>query len=386
MKQKILIVYTEMVVGGSTTSLLSLLNEIDYLQYSVDLLLLNQNGVLQKQIPSQVNIIDNSFLFNSRKSIRYYLCFIYAFIKSKIKKNNLIRSQVLSAELAYSQAHLQESYDIAIAFLEFWPSWFVTRCINAKKKILWLHVDYASTGLNIKHDKKMYELADTIVTVSEACRDNLVALLPEQREKIVCINNILSQKTIRALAAEKCRDLPDCEAKDFVFVTVARIVFNHKGHDRAIFALKHMKQEYPNKSFVWIVLGNGPDYKRLQELIHNSGLDDQVVLLGEKMNPHPYVNAANIFLLPSRYEGKPMSVTEAQMNGVIPLVTEYASSHDQIVDGIDGIICENSEDGILRKLDELFSDKINLRKIKENLSNKDYSNSREIEMLYKVMR
>ena len=51
MKKKILFVYMGMFIGGSTTSLLSLLNTIDYEKYDVDLLLYRNNDVFVKYIP-----------------------------------------------------------------------------------------------------------------------------------------------------------------------------------------------------------------------------------------------------------------------------------------------------------------------------------------------
>lgn len=59
MKRSLLIVYSKMIVGGSTTSLLSLLHELDYGQYDVDLLLYEKGGVLDGQIPPAVNVLDN---------------------------------------------------------------------------------------------------------------------------------------------------------------------------------------------------------------------------------------------------------------------------------------------------------------------------------------
>ncbi len=57
MKKKILFVYDEMLIGGSTTSLLSILNSIDYDRFEVDLNLYYNKGALFDQIPKQVNIL-----------------------------------------------------------------------------------------------------------------------------------------------------------------------------------------------------------------------------------------------------------------------------------------------------------------------------------------
>lgn len=82
MKKKLLIVYSKMIVGGSTTSLLSLLNELDYSQYDVDLLLLEKGGVLDRQIPSAVNVIDNFYLKINKKTLSYAFAFGKAYLKA----------------------------------------------------------------------------------------------------------------------------------------------------------------------------------------------------------------------------------------------------------------------------------------------------------------
>lgn len=54
--KKVLFVYSKMIIGGSTTALLSILNNFDYSRYSVDLLLFNSGGEFFGQIPKQINV------------------------------------------------------------------------------------------------------------------------------------------------------------------------------------------------------------------------------------------------------------------------------------------------------------------------------------------
>lgn len=384
MKKRLLIVYSKMIVGGSTTSLLSLLNEFDYQKYDVDLLLYERGGVLDSLIPAEVNLLDNAFLHTAKKSLSYKLAFVDTYVKSKFAHNPLIRSQIMSKKLAESMPILEKKYDVAAAYLEFWASNYVHQKVNADKKILWLHVDYPSTRLNIKYDRKMYSEVNAVITVSEACNENFKKILPENKN-IVCINNILSAKTIEGFAKEYEPDEKLYDA-DFVFVTVARIVFNHKGHDRGVAAFKKIKELYPDKSFKWLIIGDGPDRKRLEDMINDEGLQQEILLLGEKTNPHPYVKKADIFFLPSRYEGKPMSVTEAQMNGVVPFITNYASAYGQVVHMQDGIICENDDNAIYEMLRKIFSGEIDYISIKKKILQRDYSNREEIMKIYELLK
>ena len=54
--KRILIVHSNMEIGGAETSLLGLLNEIDYTKYQVDLFLIKHSGELMEFIPEEVNI------------------------------------------------------------------------------------------------------------------------------------------------------------------------------------------------------------------------------------------------------------------------------------------------------------------------------------------
>ena len=58
--KKILIAYDTMMTGGTTTALLSLLNELDYDRVSVDLILFMNEGPFLKDIPHQVNLLNQA--------------------------------------------------------------------------------------------------------------------------------------------------------------------------------------------------------------------------------------------------------------------------------------------------------------------------------------
>lgn len=383
MKKNLLIVYSKMIVGGSTTSLLSLLNEFDYSQYNIDLLLYEKGGVLEDQIPANVNILDNAFLRTKKNNFFYTVTFIRSYINSKIHRNPLIRSQLMSQELAKHQPKLEKNYDAAIAYMEFWPSNYVYQKIDASRKLLWLHCDYKGTGLSPKYDKRMYSNVDAVVTVSEACNDNFKELFLSVNS-VFTIHNILSSKTILSLA-QSFEPNEELYRADFIFITVARIDFNSKGHDRGVHTFKKMKELYPDKTFKWLIIGDGSDRAKLEKIINNAGLENEIILLGEMTNPHPYVRKSDIFFLPSRYEGKPMSVTEAQMNGVVPFVTNYASAKGQINHMKDGLICDNDDQAIIDMMSRVFSGEIDLNTLKKNVSQADYSNREEINKLYELL-
>lgn len=125
--------------------------------------------------------------------------------------------------------------------------------------------------------------------------------------------------------------------------------------DRGIEAFRRLKEEGLAGRFQWVVIGDGDDLEAFQEMISENGLESLIFPLGMKPEPLPYLKQADAFFLPSRYEGKPISVSEAQILGVPPLVCAYESAREQIWDGIDGLVFENSGKGVyegLRRLAE----------------------------------
>ncbi|WP_141487170.1 glycosyltransferase, partial [Bacillus cereus] len=84
-------------------------------------------------------------------------------------------------------------------------------------------------------------------------------------------------------------------------ITVARLS-HAKGIDDAIYALRQLLDQ--GYDIEWYIVGYGPQEAELKLLIDKLGLQDKFVLLGKKINPYPYIKACDIYVQPSRYEGK----------------------------------------------------------------------------------
>lgn len=385
--KKVLIVYSEMVIGGSTTSLLSLLNLFDYEKYEIDLLLYSNDGEMQDRIDKRVNVLQEMRTSRRvwKKLVRpdYYVsCMIAKFIARK-KNNRLINSQFLSRYEAVSCKRLEEEYDIAISFLEFLPMEYLAHRVNAKRKIAWIHIDIKEGGLLPRISRGVYRKIDRIVVVSKSCADSFCYLYPEFKNKCVYLPNLLSAGVIREMAAGQSEI--SYTTSTLNLVTVARIVFASKGFDRAVRVFKRLKQDGNLPLNVrWFIIGDGPDFAELSRLINDNGLDEQIILLGKHSNPFSIEKDMDVFLLPSRYEGKPMAVTEAQMLGVVPYVLEYSSAKEQIESGLDGKVIPNNEDALYEELKTLFMKPDVVREMKNTIMNRDYTNSRDIELYYEV--
>lgn len=393
-KIKILIAYGGMVVGGSTTALLSMLNELDYNKYDVDLILYDRGFPFENTIPKQVKVFDgrirNLFACKFGKKILYLFSTYwikkqwYAF-KYKNKAAGLYAIGQFQARRLSKK--IKEKYDIAIGYLEGWSDQFIAYNVEAAKKIMWIHLDFANVKYINKELTEKYLLhADKIVCVSTECLKNFNMLFPKLSSKSMYLPNINSAEYIRSRSMESIED-DDLEhmkkCKKFKIISVCRLSIYHKGIDRMIWAASEMKKA--GLEFEWYVLGDGTERSEVEKLIQINDVNTCFFLFGAKMNPYPYIKLADVFCLPSRYEGKPVVITETMMLGIPPIVTEYASAREQIENNVDGIIVENSDGAIGNALKEIYYNRETLREIKKKLLLRDYSNKKDIEKVVDLL-
>ena len=107
-------------------------------------------------------------------------------------------------------------------------------------------------------------------------------------------------------------------------------------------------------------------------------MEGQVIILGKKENPYPYIKACDVYVQPSRYEGNAVTVREAQMLCKPVVVTNYATASCQIQDGVDGIIVPMDNEGCAKGIAQFLLDKPKQQAIVDYLANHDYSNSAEV--------
>ena len=394
--KKVLITSFDMGIGGVERSLVNMLDNFDYKNYGVDLMLYRHQGEFLDMIPKEVNLLEEKEGYNSFgdpldkviKDGKYALA--SARIKAKlmstgtklIKKIDEIGYYQDQLANKYSNKYLdslEKEYDTAISYV--WPHDMVAYKVNAKKKIAWIHTDYSTIYVDRKIDLELWNKFDYIVSISQDCTDAFVKMYPSLKEKIVLVENIRAPKFISKMANEKCEDMIDSE--DIKLLTVGRLC-NQKAIDNAIKAMKVLRDKGVN-NVKWYVVGYGPDEAMLKELIKENKLEDRFFLLGKKTNPYPYMKKCDIYIQPSRYEGKAVTVIEAQMLGKPVLITNYPTAKSQIKHNVDGYITDLSVDGIVNGIEKLIND-VNLRrKLEKNTKEFNYSNVEELEKLYEII-
>lgn len=394
--RKVLIASFDMEVGGVERSLISMLNNFDYINNEVDLMLYSHTGDFMPMLNDKVKLIDEINQYSTfRKSIGETikqgnlilgLTRVLSKFLAKVngKSKNLSEYGIYQMQLMWKYAlpflpKLDKEYDIAISYL--WPHYFVAEKVKAKRKIAWIHTDYSTIETDIDMDLKMWNKFDYIMAVSEECKNAFLKKYPSLKEKIRVMENITSPEFIRKMAEE---DIEENIKKDdsFKLVSVARLS-HAKGIDNAVKALK-LLHDRGLTNIKWYVVGYGGDEEMIRKIIKENNLEDSFILLGKKINPYPYINAGDIYVQPSRYEGKAVTVGEAQILGKPVIITNYTTSKSQVRENIDGYICELSIEGIANGIEKLYKDK-NLRtQLSDNCKKTNYSNSNELNNLYSI--
>ena len=364
MKQKMLIIGITMAAAGSEKSFLSFARHaIDYDQYEVDLLLAKKTGDFLSQIPKNIRVLEMGkegeiFLINrdnaARIIARRYLLknplrafsLLPHIIKRKTAKTAAEKdfaSNRMWCELLKKMPAWDTEYDVALAYWGDHTMFYMCDKVKAKKKIAWLHFDYASPPREDALYLHYFSKCDKVVTVSKKIEASLKQALPEIADKVMTMENIIDAEDIWQRASEPC-DLAD-NFQGIRLLTVGRIC-HQKGYDMAIPAIARLVSG--KNDIKWYIIGDGEaiDKENLHERIRQYGLQDRVSFLGIRQNPYPYMKACDIYLQPSRHEGKPIAVEEAKILQKPIVVTDYSSAKEQMAGYPIYEIAEISEDGI----------------------------------------
>lgn len=389
MKKKILFIIPNLKSGGAEKSLVTLLQLFDYDKYDVSLFLFRKEGLFLNCVPPQVKIFtagENYELFDGEaktaiktffKKGRLDLTVARVFYANAFKEaDSYSRETKMWKQLRKSVSLPSEKFDCVIGYLEGPSDWLAAE-FKADKKIGYMHSYLDETSSDKKKFKENIEDFDSFVAVSEKCLKNLKQLVADYNG-FVEINNIISPTFIRSEAHRERADL----SGEIKILTVGRIS-PEKGIDVAVDACAILKNKgYPIR---WHHIGTGVSSDAIAKQKKENGTDEAFVLLGEKSNPYPYIKSCDIYVQPSRYEGKSIAIDEAKCLCKPIVVTNFPSVYDQIEHGVNGLICEMNAQSVADAVERLINDKALREKLSYNLSQEKIGNEEEIQKLYDLI-
>lgn len=391
MKKKILFVIPSLRSGGAEKSLVSLLSLFDYEKYEVDLLSFRRDGLFWDSLPAEINSIYDTtdyemFDGSIKKSLPYFvkrfnvsaLIDLIRYRKAFKEKDADIRELKAWYFLKKRLPKVKKEYDCAIAYLEGNSCDFVADCVNAKKKILYIHNDLKKLPCDKTFYNRFLKNADKIVTVSEVCLESLKSEFPAYKKKCFKIENIVSRKIICNCVQD---DVYERNGKT-VLLTVGRCS-EQKNIELAVRTCKELKNR--NIDVQWYHIGKGSLFESVKNYAKELGVENEFIMLGEKSNPYPYMAQCDIYVQPSRFEGKSIAIDEVKCLCKPIVVTNFPSVTDQITYGVNGIICEMNEKDMADKLEMLIDDSEFRDKLSNQLKSENIGNESEIQKLYALI-
>lgn len=349
-------------LGGTEKSLLNLISSLPE-DYEIDVLLLEEKGLLLNRFPKNVKLkqIENHekinefirlgcrrFAFNELKRGNPISFLKNIFVFSLYKINVLKHPYYGIKNLINDQPH---SYDIAVAYAgpHDFISYYTLNYIHAQQRFQWIHFDIERVTFHRRFANEIYRYYDKIVCVSDLVRKNLEERLNENlKAKIQVFHNVLNYKEIQ----EKSREYKSDFNSNLVnILTVGRLT-KEKGHLEFLGAIERLKND--GLDFQWTIVGDGGKRAEIEREIQKLNLENYVRLIGSKENPYPYFRDCDIYLQPSLYEGHALSIIEAKFFKKPILANDFAGIKDEIQNGINGIICKPETEEQYKELKKLI--------------------------------
>ena len=183
---------------------------------------------------------------------------------------------------------------------------------------------------------------DHIVSISPDVTKSFLQVFPSLKDRIIEIENILSSDFVRKRANEKDVSAEMPKREGYINVLSVGRFTDAKNYDNVPDICRRIREK--GIDLHWYIIGFGNE-SLIRQKIHEAGMQDYVIILGKRTNPYPYIKVCDIYVQPSRYEGKSVTVREAQMLRKPVVVTNYPTAKSQIRDGIDGVIVPIDNEG-----------------------------------------
>lgn len=129
-----------------------------------------------------------------------------------------------------------------------------------------------------------------------------------------------------------------------------------KNHFLLIEAFVRVHRKNPDTELV--LIGEGPLEAKIRERVAEEGLTDSVIFAGVKENIYPCLNEADVFVLPSLYEGMPMTIIEAMGTGVPVIAANVGGIPSMIEAGENGVLVDADEDALANAMLSMMDEKL----------------------------
>ncbi|GAA6325598.1 glycosyltransferase [Fusobacterium ulcerans] len=314
---KILFYNGQLFMGGIEKVLISYLNALsNEKEIEINLLIKENNkekNIFYKDIPSNIksNFIKKEKMVNLRNKI---------YEKKKNIFWKMIYSLILEVERIYMKSwlknHLKKNYyDVVIDF-----DMGLGKYLDVFKGIPvigWQHfsVDPKFSWKKRKILKKYRKLErlkkyTKIITLCDEMKEEMLKVYNIEKSKVDVLYNPFDSKKILEKSLKTIEKEDERYFNEDFFIGVSRLV-KTKGREDLIEIYYQLKKRGVTEKLY--LLGEGDEKENLQKKIKSLNLEKEVVLLGQKINPYPWIRKAKLFLHTSYGEGLPTVLIESMI-------------------------------------------------------------------------
>jgi glycosyltransferase involved in cell wall biosynthesis len=366
-KKKLLFVNESLALAGGEKSLIALLSKLDPNKYEIDLQLFKYGKELDAFIPEHVNILPplpytqfvtkgwfkNIGTLINLSTIGFFISKLtYSINIRRGAYNHPEKSQIYWKAAANSLTVSNKKYDVAIAYAQGIPTYYVIDKTEAKRKIAWVNTNVDFPPVNKIFQKSYYKKYDVIVPVSEITKEHLNNVFPQLRSKYYTIYDMIDYASILNMASLKTVNF---NKKNFNILTVSRLNQYMKGFDITLQVCKILKER--GVIFHWYVLGEGSYREKIQEFVAVNKLESFITLLGTNSNPYPYYKSADLYVQTSRKEGFGISIAEARLLNLPVVTTRFDTVFMQMVHGKNGLVVDINATAVANAIELLMKNK-----------------------------
>ncbi|MGH9735286.1 MAG: glycosyltransferase [Candidatus Acidiferrales bacterium] len=227
-------------------------------------------------------------------------------------------------------------------------SHFLIRLSGAYRRYPWIafHHGYTWTDLKVllynQLDRWSLPASSRVVTVCNPFASELERLGVDRGRIAIRHNAVNPFVPASDEAVSEVRRVLRIPPGTRVLLSVGRLS-REKGQAELIKALANLRNQNAERKLRLLVVGDGPDLRRLERLASASGVADCVSFVGHQFDVAPYYTLADVMVLPSSTEGSPNALLEAMAAG-LPIVATAVGGVPEIVSDRNSALLVPKED------------------------------------------
>jgi glycosyltransferase involved in cell wall biosynthesis len=342
-RQRVLFFVSSLAGGGAERVMVDLLRNIDRNTFQPLLVLLHQfeDSPYRQHLPEDIRVI---VVARKKDSVSAKLKQLLAFFKVvRREKPDVILSMLTHNNIMSLLSGLL--FGIRVIACEH----------NTLSEVMKTEEGQSMLGMPVAPMVKvLYRFAENIITVSEGIKSDLISAIGISPHRIKTIYNPIDLNRVNSLMHAPPGHPFFAEQKPVV-VAMGRMT----AQKRFDILLNAFSRVILSTDARLIILGEGPERTRLENMVKDLGIEEKVSLAGFQRNPYALLAHADVFVLSSQYEGLPMAILEAMACGLPVISTDCRSGPTEILeDGQCGILVPvNDEAALAEAMTELLKDK-----------------------------